>query len=488
MVSAREGRRTRAFPLYAVVLAIGVLLVVLLVGWLAWIDAQANHDKALRTSRVYGAHVESVLGDLFHKTDILEAIVVTQDGELSEETFLSLAESLGEGIGIRSIQCLPGGVVRYLHPLAGNEAVLGDNVFSDPYRKVDAQLAVDTKSITLSGSYELTQGGIGLIARNPVFLQNERGEDEFWGFTVIVLDMPDALEPVGLAELASEGYRYELLASSEEGDSLVVDASEEPPSEDAEEYDVSVPNHTWKLRLSPADGWVNVDMLACIGVLGLSVSVLLAVVVRQEQKRRADGAAQPSLVLRDGGAVVRRAQSSAVLAALPRPRRFQRGERHAGPPVGRYAARAGGAPFRGSLRGRMRAGPLGRRRVRRGPAGIRPRCDKAGRGSVEARARRAVLHRRLRSVHFGEHRRSGVSRGRRDVRRASPCGRPAYVRGEAPQINSGYAHSCLPSDAVGACEHFRRMGRRMPMPLPWRRVRAAARRIVDTAKVWNCCP
>ena len=104
MVSAREGRRTRAFPLYAVVLAIGVLLVVLLVGWLAWIDAQASHDKALRTSRVYGAHVESVLGDLFHKTDILEAIVVTQDGELSEETFLSLAESLGEGIGIRSIQ------------------------------------------------------------------------------------------------------------------------------------------------------------------------------------------------------------------------------------------------------------------------------------------------------------------------------------------------------------------------------------------------
>ena len=183
MVSAREGRRTRAFPLYAVVLAIGVLLVVLLVGWLAWIDAQASHDKALRTSRVYGAHVESVLGDLFHKTDILEAIVVTQDGELSEETFLSLAESLGEGIGIRSIQCLPGGVVRYLHPLAGNEAVLGDNVFSDPYRKVDAQLAVDTKSITLSGPYELTQGGIGLIARNPVFLQDETGEDEFWGFT-----------------------------------------------------------------------------------------------------------------------------------------------------------------------------------------------------------------------------------------------------------------------------------------------------------------
>ncbi len=67
MVSAREGRRARAFPLYAVVLAIGVLLVVLLVGWLAWIDAQASHDKALRTSRVYGAHVESVLGDHFHK-------------------------------------------------------------------------------------------------------------------------------------------------------------------------------------------------------------------------------------------------------------------------------------------------------------------------------------------------------------------------------------------------------------------------------------
>lgn len=277
----------RAIPPHVAVLVTGLVIVVIAVGLLTWSSVQASHDKALRTSRVYGAHVESVLQNLFHKTDILEAIVVTQNGELSDETFGNIAKSLDGDKGIRSIQCLPGGDVLFVYPLEGNEGVLGTNVFDDPLRRVDAQLAVDTKEITLSGPYALTQGGFGLVARNPIFLADEHGGETFWGFAVIILDMPDALEPVGLAELVAEGYRYELLASSEEGDRLTVDASDVAPSADAEEYSISVPNHTWTLRLSPADGWVSVGSMLLVGLLGLAVSVLLAVVVRQDQKGRA---------------------------------------------------------------------------------------------------------------------------------------------------------------------------------------------------------
>lgn len=60
--------------------------------------------------------------------------------------------------GIRAVQYLPGGVVRYCYPLEGNEEVIGDNIFQNPSRKRDARLAVDTKEIALSGPYDLDQG------------------------------------------------------------------------------------------------------------------------------------------------------------------------------------------------------------------------------------------------------------------------------------------------------------------------------------------
>ena len=58
---------------------------------------------------------------------------------------------LRSGAGIRAIQYLPGGTVRYCYPLEGNEAAVGGNVFENPRRRADAQLAVDTKGIALSG-------------------------------------------------------------------------------------------------------------------------------------------------------------------------------------------------------------------------------------------------------------------------------------------------------------------------------------------------
>lgn len=85
---------------------------------------------------------------------------------------------------------------------------MGTSVFEDPQRRADAMLAVETRSIALSGPYQLYQGGLGLVARNPVFLTDADGKETFWGFTVIILDLPEALEPIVLSELSQDGYAY----------------------------------------------------------------------------------------------------------------------------------------------------------------------------------------------------------------------------------------------------------------------------------------
>lgn len=285
---ARRGREQsckRMLPLHPATFAICTALVICVVAYFAWDDVTRRKEDALHTDQVYSARIESVLTSLFHKTDVLEAMIIAEGGSLSEDTFTSLAISLNEGTGVRAIQYLPEGVVTYVYPREGNEATLNTSVFDNPERREDALLAVETRQITLSGPYELLQGGLGLVARNPVFF-GEGDNEAFWGFVVVVLDLPQALDPIDLSDLEEAGYNYELYTSSDAGERLSIASSQVPPGNDAVEYGVSVPNHGWTLRLVPKDGWLDRNMLLATGLFGLAMSLLLAIVVRQMQIKR----------------------------------------------------------------------------------------------------------------------------------------------------------------------------------------------------------
>jgi sensor domain CHASE-containing protein len=142
------------------VFVIGLAVTILLVAYSAYLSTEALKRDAEHIAEVYSARTEGLLSDLFHKTDILEAIVLSNGGKISEAGFNNVAKSLFDGSGIRAIQYLPEGVVKYCYPIKGNEAVLGDNIFKNPKRRYDALLAFNTKSTALSGPYSLTQGGI----------------------------------------------------------------------------------------------------------------------------------------------------------------------------------------------------------------------------------------------------------------------------------------------------------------------------------------
>lgn len=113
---------------------------------------------------------------------------------------------------------MPGAVVTYLYPLKGNEAVMGKNFLKIPERRKDVMLAINTRSIALSGPYKLIQGGLGVVARNPIFLKDASGKEYFWGFSAIILDLLDALDSAGLDHLSEEGYRFQLYCINENGE------------------------------------------------------------------------------------------------------------------------------------------------------------------------------------------------------------------------------------------------------------------------------
>lgn len=273
-------------PLPVVAFVISALVVAVLVTYFAWDDVRTDRNEAMRTNQVYSTRITSLLDSLFHKTDIMEAMIIADGGELTEKTFTDLARSLSEGSGVRAIQYLPDGIVRYVYPFEGNEPTLGSNIFENPARRDDALLALETKQITLSGPYVLNQGGFGLVARNPIFLTDANGQETFWGFTVIVLDLPAALDPILFSDLEEKGYRFELYTKGEDGAHLTIASSGALPENDPVTYTVPVPNHDWTLSVAPDAGWVDWGKVVATGAVGLLVSLLLGVVVWQMQVKR----------------------------------------------------------------------------------------------------------------------------------------------------------------------------------------------------------
>ena len=148
-------------------------------------------------SLIYTTRAENTINTIFHKTDILAAVVKIQNGQINDETFKNIAQLVyTPNSGIRGIQYMPGAIVTNSYPVEGNEAVMGKNFLEIPERRQDVLLAIDTKSIALSGPYHLIQGGLGVVARNPIFLTDTSGQEYFWGFSAIVLDLPDALDNI----------------------------------------------------------------------------------------------------------------------------------------------------------------------------------------------------------------------------------------------------------------------------------------------------
>lgn len=280
------GDRRKGSVRYFVVTAMTLFLILGCVILFAGVeDAKLKKAEARRETKIYAERTEALLNSLFHKTDILESIIITSKGDVPEETFRDLARSMMDSPGIRAVQYLPGGTVRYCYPLEGNEAVLGDNIFQNPLRKKDARLAVDTKEIALSGPYDLSQGGFGLVARNPIFLTDKEGREYFWGFSVIILDLPDAIGAIHLEELEQSGYEYSLHCMVD-SQPVVITQSAGFTGQRTIDNDINVPNHTWTLTLQSKAGWLPWTEMAVEAVIVLLLSLLCGALVYMNKKKQ----------------------------------------------------------------------------------------------------------------------------------------------------------------------------------------------------------
>lgn len=233
---------------------------------------QAVGEVASLNAREIGDRLERALSTSF----ALAAIVRQGSGRI--DNFESLAEEMIRSYGgIGVLQIAPGGTIRQVVPLAGNERALGFNPLKDPQQGFEAQRALDKRGLVLTGPFSLVQGGFGVVGRYPVFLPDRHGGEAFWGFVQVVIRIPELLGVTSLGALEASGYRYELWRTDPKTGERVVFARTSPDALKVPvDVVIRVPEGQWVLSVEAGQSESSTTILLGGGLIALLVSLLVA--------------------------------------------------------------------------------------------------------------------------------------------------------------------------------------------------------------------
>lgn len=267
-----------------------LLLSALIILLLADTEKKRNITQAEYVMVSEISKVQYAIDSRLLNAEILEMMIVNNHGTVTD--FEMIAERLYENDpAIRCLQLAPGGNVTYVYPPEGNESAYG-SLFDHPDRREEAEYARDTGRMTLAGPYELSQGGTGLVARNPVYLGNGQQGITFWGFSVVVLNVPEIFNKAELENLSDQGYSYQIYKiRPENGELQIISGNTQSHMPDDVEGEITVPNGTWYLRIRPKAGWVSWKNIVLESMVALILNILLVLlayggltIVQQKKK------------------------------------------------------------------------------------------------------------------------------------------------------------------------------------------------------------
>lgn len=240
--------------------------------------AYKNYQETITRSRLelnattYAEYMKADIVNGISVTNALEEIIISNGGYINR--FSMVAEDLMADV-IQSIQIAPEGVVKEIYPATGNEAGKIDLIHDDERGEI-SRYARDNHVMIMQGPFLLKQGGHGIAVRNPVYLEQEDGSEVFWGFTIVIIRVPDIFSEAvsGLTDL---GYDFRLSKTVSPWDRSFEEVSSSGTvAVDAASYSFEIGDSRWELEVSPADGWYNsFDLLLLFGI-GMAVVLLVA--------------------------------------------------------------------------------------------------------------------------------------------------------------------------------------------------------------------
>lgn len=205
---------------------------------------QARLQIAAGTMR---ARLESELNNTF-SVGLSAASLVSAKPDFSPHDYERLAQSLmAWHPGLRNIALAPDNIVRYIYPLAGNEAVLGVNLEEVAGQRDGVQRVRRDWKPLVAGPVDLVQGGRGFVHRVPVIVIDADNTAHYWGQVSVVLDATAIFEETGLTR--GGDVVYALRGRDDKG--AVADVFVGPENifseKDSVNLSVDMPGGNWQL-------------------------------------------------------------------------------------------------------------------------------------------------------------------------------------------------------------------------------------------------
>lgn len=269
-----QKRNHKVTKMQTVVVFVAVFAIIMTcVYFLSRYQEKQEKLKAKYTAQSTLNRVEEQLNRYVVESDLIKKLVESGHN-VTDKEFDILSEFLQDNKNvIEAHELAKDGIVSKIYPLKGNKAALGLNMLKNPERKKEAGLAKRSGEYTIAGPFELVQGGIGALLFNPIYLEEGGQENDFWGFSILVINWQKFIEEIELEKLEDAGYYYQIWKKDiYTGEEIIIDKSSGKKCPDMLEVTCSVPNDTWYFDIIPKNGWIAMPQI----IFGFFVSVILA--------------------------------------------------------------------------------------------------------------------------------------------------------------------------------------------------------------------
>ena len=259
-----------------IVFLLGICLVGLIVYKIDSHETEQRHITAQLNATTYGERIKNEITNGIAITDTLKQVLISENGKISQ--FDTIAENIMSDV-IESIQLAPDGNVTDIYPSEGTEASKIDLLQDKDCSKISCY-ARDNHVIITQGPFDLKRGGCGIAVRNPIYLKDENNQEYFWGFTIVILRVPDIFSDA-ISALSDFGYEYRLSKTDAPwSDTYKVVYQSDDQLTHTVSYGFTIGEENWKLEVAPESGWRDLRLLVIVGGMFTTVVLLFSGLTR----------------------------------------------------------------------------------------------------------------------------------------------------------------------------------------------------------------
>ena len=245
-----------------------------------------NRTMANLNAMTYAERMKTDIMKGIGVSDTLRQIIISNDGQLNK--FYEIAEEMMTD-SVQSIQIAPDGVVTDIYPQEGNDAGKID-LLNDKDRGEICRYGRDNKVVTMQGPFQLKQGEYGIAVRKPVYIE-ENGHEDFWGFTIVIIRVPEIFAD-SMKALSDFGYNYTLYKTAFPWESEFEEVyGSEEELKNPVSYTFDIGDSKWKLDIMPYKTQSERIYLYAVGIGGIIIVLLLtgftcALLVLDEHRKK----------------------------------------------------------------------------------------------------------------------------------------------------------------------------------------------------------